>query len=104
MKCMQIQWTASNLNEARRIAEELVHQGVVACANLLPGVESIFQWEGKIEHSQEVKVFFKTSPDKFEKVCSLIKEKASYEVPEISGIVMDACSNDYLEWVYAVTK
>ena len=104
MKYMQIQWTASSLEEAKTIAEELVRNELVACANILPGIESIFSWEGKVQHAQEVKVFFKTSPENFDEICVMIKEKASYEVPEISGITMDACSADFLKWVYAVTK
>ena len=104
MKCLQVQWVAPNKEEAKMIAEELVFREIVACANIVSGLESIFQWEGKIERAKEVKVFLKTIPENFDRICALIKEKGSYKVPEILGVIADVCNPDYLEWVYSTAK
>ena len=51
--------TASSAEEARRLANALVQQKLVACVNILPGVESIYEWQGKLESSQEVMLVIK---------------------------------------------
>ena len=51
--------TASSTEEARRLAHALVQQKLVACVNILPGVESIYEWQGKLESSQEVMLVIK---------------------------------------------
>jgi periplasmic divalent cation tolerance protein len=96
---IQIQWTAPNLEEARKIARILLERKLVACANLLPNVESIYVWEGKIEVSHEVKVLLKTKSTLFEKVRDVILEYCSYKVPEIASIEMNHVHTDYQQWL-----
>ena len=99
-KIIQIQWTCANVEEARRIGEALVQNQDVACVNIIPQIESIFKWNGKVDHAQEVKVLLKTSEEKFSHVMEYILSHCSYEVPEISKIIIDEENPAYLQWVF----
>lgn len=103
-KIVQIQWTASSYEEARRIATELVQNRFVACANLIAPVESIYLWNGVLEVSQEVKVILKTEGRLFNQVRDYILKNGSYEVPEISMISLDLGNSAYFDWVLSSTK
>lgn len=94
-----ILWTCATLEEARRICRELVEKKWVACANIIPHVESIYFWQEKVETGSESKIFFKTTQDRFESVKNYIKEHCSYEVPEVSQIHIDDGNADYFRWV-----
>lgn len=98
-----IQWTSANIDEARVIARQLVEGKHVACANIIPVVESIYLWKGKVETDQEVKVFFKTREEKFDVVKEFIRNNASYEVSEILKINIDDANEEYLQWIKDVT-
>ncbi|MBS0621421.1 MAG: divalent-cation tolerance protein CutA [Verrucomicrobia bacterium] len=92
-------WTSGSLEEARAIASYLVESQVIACASIIPQVESIFHWEGKIQSAAEVKVFLKTKIQRFEELRNIILEKCSYEVPEILALPVVAGNKSYLEWI-----
>ncbi|MCB1066774.1 MAG: divalent-cation tolerance protein CutA [Simkania sp.] len=98
-KYIQIEWTCSSLEEGRKIARELVEQRLVACANIVPHIESIYRWEGKIEADQEVKVLFKTESVHFERIKSYIETHANYDVPAILVFSIVAGNKSYLEWL-----
>lgn len=97
-----ILWTCATLEEARRICNELVEKRLVACANLIPHVESIYLWEENVEIGNEVKVFLKTLDSHFERVRDYIKEHCSYDVPEVSKISIRAGNPDYINWIVDV--
>lgn len=99
MAYIQIQWTCQNQEEAKKIAKELVKRKWVACANILPFVDSFYLWEGKLKEDREVKVFFKTRDDYFARVRDYIIEHASYDVPEISKIPITEANPDYIAWL-----
>ena len=101
---IQIQWTAATIEEARAIAKALVAEGCVACANIISPVESIYKWEGKLEVSQEAKVYFKTRKENFERVRAYIESHCSYKVPEILAFTVDAAHRPYYEWVRLETN
>ncbi len=94
-----ILWTCATLEEARRISQELIEKKLAACANIIPHVESIYLWEGKVENGSETKVFLKTLDSHFELVRDYIKGHCSYNVPEISKIMIDDANPDYMRWV-----
>ena len=94
-----ILWTCATLEEARRICRELVEKKLIACANIIPHVESIYFWQEKVETGNESKVFLKTLESHFELVKDYIKAHCSYEVPEVSQICIDHGNPDYFRWV-----
>lgn len=100
MAYIQIQWTSEHIEEAKQIARELVRKKWVACANIVPDVESIFLWQGKVQEEKEVKVFLKTREEFFAKVRDYIIQHASYDVPEVSKVPITDANPDYINWLY----
>jgi periplasmic divalent cation tolerance protein len=91
--------TASSQEEAKALALHLLEQQLIACANLIP-VQSYFTWEGKFDEAAEVLMILKTTSAVFqEKLIAAIREKHSYQVPEIIGMPIVLGSADYLKWI-----
>jgi periplasmic divalent cation tolerance protein len=91
--------TFGTVDEARRVARILVEERLVACANLIPGVESIYRWNGEVEVSSETMVVFKTVTDNFYRLENRLRELHSYEVPEIVALRLETGLPAYLRWV-----
>lgn len=91
--------TAGSHEEARKIARALVERGLAACVNIVPQIESVYRWEGKVEEAQEWLLVIKTTVAAFERVRDVIKELHSYELPECICIGIEAGSAEYLKWV-----
>ena len=91
--------TFGSADEARRVARQLVEERLAACANLAPGIESIYHWEGNIESAQETLVIFKTPAEKYCHLETRLRELHSYEVPELVAIRMEAGNPAYLRWI-----
>ncbi|NGX37749.1 MAG: Divalent-cation tolerance protein CutA [Chlamydiae bacterium] len=100
MAYIQIQWTSDSLNEAKQIAKELVRKKWVAVANILPYVDSFYLMDGKMQEEKEVKVFFKTKDELFAKVRDYIIQHATYDVPEVSKILIADANPDYISWLF----
>ena len=90
--------------EARRIASSLLAKKLVACANIIDGVESKFWWKGKIDRANETLLMMKAKRANFKKIEAAVKKLHSYEVPEIIAVPIIAGSKDYLSWIKASTK
>jgi periplasmic divalent cation tolerance protein len=91
--------TFPDVETANRIANTLVAEKFVACANLIPAVHSIYHWKEKIETAGEVMVLFKTTEDRLPAFEKKLRSLHPYEVPELICIKIDSGSPDYLRWV-----
>jgi periplasmic divalent cation tolerance protein len=91
--------TTANTEDASRLAEMLVSQRLAACVQILPDVQSVYRWRGKIEREQEVLVIAKTIRSSFEKLEREVRAIHSYETPEIVALPLTAGSAPYLEWL-----
>jgi periplasmic divalent cation tolerance protein len=91
--------TSSSPEEAHKIAESLVNGKKAACVNIVPRVDSLFWWEGKLESARESLLLVKTKASLFPEIISLVKEIHSYEVPEIIALPIIAGNEDYLKWL-----
>ncbi|PYJ21864.1 MAG: divalent-cation tolerance protein CutA [Verrucomicrobia bacterium] len=91
--------TFPDAETANRIAQTLVTEKFVACANLVPAVHSIYRWKDKIETAGEVIVFFKTTQDRQAAFQEKLQSLHPYEVPEIICMNIDTGSRDYLRWI-----
>jgi periplasmic divalent cation tolerance protein len=91
--------TAGSLKEARKIARTLVEARLAACVSLLPPVESVYSWQGKIEVSSERMLVIKTSREVFPTVEAEIRKLHSYTTPEIICLPIIDGSRDYLAWL-----
>src|SRR5215207_205203 len=95
--------TAASGEEATRLAEMLVGAHLAACVQILPEMESVYRWEGKIERQLEVLLLAKTTKAKFEDLEKEVRALHSYETPEIIAVPLAAGSTPYLEWLHQVT-
>ncbi len=91
--------TAGSEDEARKLARHLVEHHLAACVNIVPQIESIYRWQGKLESSQEWLLLIKTSAERFPAVRDAIRELHSYELPECIAISIDDGSASYLQWL-----
>jgi periplasmic divalent cation tolerance protein len=91
--------TAGSEEEAQKIARHLVENRLAACVNIVPRIESIYRWEGRIETSRECLMVIKTVSGNFAAVRDAILELHSYDLPECISIAVDDGSAAYLEWV-----
>ena len=93
--------TCAGREEAERIAHRLVEQQLAACVNILPGVQSIYRWQGKVESAAEVLMAIKTSAGLVPEVQSALAHLHSYEVPEVLVLPVAGGSEAYLGWLKA---
>lgn len=91
--------TAVNLKEARKIAHELVNGRLAACVNVTGPLESVYEWQGKIERSRERLLLIKTSRQLFPELQAAIRKVHSYATPEMICLPIIDGSRDYLEWL-----
>ena len=91
--------TASSREEAEKIVQRLLEEKLIACANIISPLHSLFWWQGKIDQAQEHLILMKTRRDLFEKLTEIVKSLHSYTVPEIIAIPIIEGSADYLAWL-----
>jgi periplasmic divalent cation tolerance protein len=91
--------TAPNKQEAVNIVHTLLEERLIACANILDSVHSLFWWKGKIEQDEEVLVLMKSQQTLFKKLSERITEQHSYNLPEILALPIADGSPLYLEWM-----
>jgi periplasmic divalent cation tolerance protein len=84
--------------EAEALARALLKERLIACANLLPGVVSLYWWEGKIERGAETLIVMKTPRGNVKKLFTRLKELHSYSVPEFLALAPLESNPDYERW------
>jgi periplasmic divalent cation tolerance protein len=88
---------------ADAIAETLVSERLAACVNLLPGMSSVYRWEGRIERGEEVQLLIKTTPARLEALQARLCTLHPYDVPELIALEAVGGLSAYLHWVAAET-
>ena len=96
--------TAANGEEATRLADMLVGAHLAACVQILPEMESVYRWEGKIERQSEVLLLAKTIRGKFDELEREVRALHSYDTPEIVAVPIMTGSVPYLEWLVKATS
>lgn len=91
--------TTKDKAQASKIAKALLEAKLIACANIIKGVSSMFWWQGKVDQAQETLLILKTKANLFKKVEAKVKSLHSYEVPEIIALPIVAGSSAYLKWI-----
>lgn len=91
--------TAPDLKLARALARAALDDRLVACANLIPKLESHYWWQGKLERSNEVLILFKTAKNKLGALERLILARHPYDTPEFIALTLDSGTSRYLDWI-----
>jgi periplasmic divalent cation tolerance protein len=91
--------TASSAEEAKKIARAMVESRLAACVNIVPKLESVYRWEGKVEEAQEYLLLIKTTAEAFPAVREKIQQLHSYKVPECIAVAVEEGSEAYLKWI-----
>ncbi|GJL58626.1 MAG: divalent-cation tolerance protein CutA [Nitrospirales bacterium] len=96
--------TVGSEGEAISLSKILVKNGLAACVNVIPGVQSIFKWDGQITEEREYLLLVKTVRQAFDQLVLMVKANHSYEIPEIISFPIQLGSKEYLAWIRDSTK
>jgi periplasmic divalent cation tolerance protein len=91
--------TAGSQEEADRIANALVTKMLAACVNVLPGVTSVYRWEGELQRDQEWLLVAKSTRDVLDDLVQCVQAIHSYDLPEVIALPVVGGSEAYLRWV-----
>ena len=91
--------TCKNAREAKRIAEKLLKEKLIACANIIPNISSLYLWKKKIRRSREALLLAKTSAPKMRKAMGRMKELHSYTVPVVYALECRTMNREALGWM-----
>lgn len=104
MEAILVMVTASSEEEAAGIGRTLVEERLAACANVIPGIRSLYSWEGNLNDEGEVLILMKSRRSHFPRLEERVKQLHGYAVPEIIAVPIVEGSEDYLAWVEASTS
>ena len=93
--------TFGSEEEAARVVRTLVEERLIACGNLIPGVRSLYRWQGKLADEREVVAIMKTRKQDWAVLLSRLHELHSYDTPELVAVRIAAGAPKYLAWLEA---
>lgn len=99
MKPILIYSTAPDEDTAKKIATTLLEKNLIACANIIPKMQSVYRWENKIENSTECILILKTFASYFQDIQDAYKSLHPYQVPCLMSIPIDQINDSYLNWM-----
>jgi len=99
-----IYMTAKDRDEAKKIAAALLEKKLIACANIIEGATSMYEWKGELCEESEAVVVMKSRKELFEEVKSTVLSLHSYEVPALVGIKIEVGHEPFLAWIRARTN
>ena len=91
--------TAPSAEKAGELGRTLVSERLAACANVIPGLRSIYWWEGKVQDEPEALILLKTTRGRFEALRDRVLALHPYQVPEVVALPIEAGSENYLKWI-----
>ena len=97
--CIVVYITAPTVEDAQSLARSLVKEKLAACVNIIPGIQSIYQWNDAIETDQELLLICKSRTERFDSLKKRVQALHPYDVPEIISIPIQNGSEPYLNWV-----
>ncbi len=89
--------------EAESLVRQLLEERLIGCANIIPGVRSLYRWKGAIEEETEAVLFMETPSGRADAALARLAELHSYDVPKIVVLDPERCSAEYLGWLRGVT-
>lgn len=103
-KAIVVLVTAGSAQSAEAIARALVSERLAACVNVLPGVRSIYRWEGKVVDDAEWLLVIKSRRSRFAALEARVRALHPYQIPEVVALDVVEGSNPYLDWLFAETE
>ena len=91
--------TVANPGEAEQLGRALVEERLAACATMIPGVQSIYRWQGAVESATETMLLIKTGSEQLAALEARLHELHSYQTPEFLVLEVGASSHSYLDWL-----
>jgi periplasmic divalent cation tolerance protein len=104
MECFEVEVTCPDKDSARAIATACLKARLVACANLLPKVESLFCWQGQIDSETETLLRMKTPVRNFDAACAVIRAHHPYTLPAIVALPVQAMGPGVAGWIAEETQ
>jgi len=99
-----VMMTAGSREEATRLAEMIVGARLAACVQILPGMESVYHWQGEVRCETEFLLLAKTTESRFARLEREVRALHSYDTPEIIALPITTASAPYLEWLTGSIK
>lgn len=96
--------TVSSIEEGKTISNALLDKHLIACANLLPKMTSMYRWQGKLETAEEVVLILKTTRNHFSEIEKIVKALHSYEVPCLLQLNVEQVAESYGKWLLGEIK
>lgn len=96
--------TVADAETADRLAEALVSERLAGCVNIVPGVRSIYVWEGELQRDAELLLVIKTSDHRLEALVARIQQLHPYSCPEVLALAVGGGSSAYLEWLAGAVR
>jgi periplasmic divalent cation tolerance protein len=103
-RAMLVLVTAPTAEKAAELARALVSERLAACGNVVPGLRSIYRWEGVVQDEPEALLLLKTTAGRFEQLRERVLALHPYQVPEVVALPIEAGSRAYLEWIAKETR
>jgi periplasmic divalent cation tolerance protein len=104
MTSTMIYVTTSSREEALRIGRAVVADRLAACANVLPGITSVYRWQGEVQEEGETALILKTRSDLVERLTARVKELHSYDCPCVVALPIAGGNPDFLQWIAEETR
>lgn len=101
MKPVIVLTTVGRDFDVRPLARELVESRLAACVNVIPAIQSIYRWQGKVEEEGEQLLLIKTGDERLDELHAKIRERHPYEVPEFVVMAIEEIRGPYREWLLA---
>lgn len=103
-QAMLVLTNMADAESAHSLARALVERRLAACVNLLPGVQSVYRWQGAVEEAEEVTLLIKTSTDRYGELEQAIRQLHPYALPEVIAVPVQAGFPPYLNWITLETR
>lgn len=97
--CIQVTTAVPSAEDAGRLADALVEKRLAACVQVMPGVRSVYRWQGRVERAEEWLLFIKTEAWRYEALERAVRELHPYQMPELLAVEAAAGSDAYLRWI-----
>lgn len=98
MSLFAVTTTVGTLDDARSLAKRAINAKLAACVQL-EQIESFYLWDGAVQNEPEIRILFKTTPDRYEALRDALLEHHPYELPAIHAVQALHASQAYVEWV-----